>query len=134
MGDWQREFGVASLTNGQITGSDTGVKITGGTAAGSYNNLVIADPANEGILVDGSQNIDFDDVTVTDGRYGARMTSSASGKLAITNADFSNQSQSGLVLTGDSGLVFSGTINASCLLYTSPSPRDVEESRMPSSA
>ena len=26
------------------------------------------------------------------------------------------------------------TINKSCLLYTSPSPRDVEESRMPSSA
>ena len=24
--------------------------------------------------------------------------------------------------------------NSSCLLYTSPSPRDVEESRMPSSA
>ena len=24
--------------------------------------------------------------------------------------------------------------NGSCLLYTSPSPRDVEESRMPSSA
>ena len=26
------------------------------------------------------------------------------------------------------------TINSGCLLYTSPSPRDVEESRMPSSA
>ena len=26
------------------------------------------------------------------------------------------------------------TVLASCLLYTSPSPRDVEESRMPSSA
>ena len=26
------------------------------------------------------------------------------------------------------------TIIATCLLYTSPSPRDVEESRMPSSA
>ena len=25
-------------------------------------------------------------------------------------------------------------VNLSCLLYTSPSPRDVEESRMPSSA
>ena len=25
-------------------------------------------------------------------------------------------------------------INSTCLLYTSPSPRDVEESRMPSSA
>ena len=28
----------------------------------------------------------------------------------------------------------SGVINVTCLLYTSPSPRDVEESRMPSSA
>ena len=28
----------------------------------------------------------------------------------------------------------SGDLNLGCLLYTSPSPRDVEESRMPSSA
>ena len=27
-----------------------------------------------------------------------------------------------------------GTLDDACLLYTSPSPRDVEESRMPSSA
>ena len=32
-----------------------------------------------------------------------------------------------------SGLGTTGAINV-CLLYTSPSPRDVEESRMPSSA
>ena len=31
-------------------------------------------------------------------------------------------------------LVPSITLSADCLLYTSPSPRDVEESRMPSSA
>ena len=31
-------------------------------------------------------------------------------------------------------LVSIGTIGLICLLYTSPSPRDVEESRMPSSA
>ena len=30
--------------------------------------------------------------------------------------------------------VFRGRASRSCLLYTSPSPRDVEESRMPSSA
>ena len=29
---------------------------------------------------------------------------------------------------------FDGSMDVSCLLYTSPSPRDVEESRMPSSA
>ena len=32
------------------------------------------------------------------------------------------------------GMVASFYANNSCLLYTSPSPRDVEESRMPSSA
>ena len=32
------------------------------------------------------------------------------------------------------GLIFCGPEYNGCLLYTSPSPRDVEESRMPSSA
>ena len=32
------------------------------------------------------------------------------------------------------GLSFEEALNVFCLLYTSPSPRDVEESRMPSSA
>ena len=31
-------------------------------------------------------------------------------------------------------MVVDEAINRGCLLYTSPSPRDVEESRMPSSA
>ena len=31
-------------------------------------------------------------------------------------------------------VVGTGSLGGSCLLYTSPSPRDVEESRMPSSA
>ena len=37
-------------------------------------------------------------------------------------------------LTGERDLYFGFEITCSCLLYTSPSPRDVEESRMPSSA
>ena len=32
------------------------------------------------------------------------------------------------------GTFFNDDISLGCLLYTSPSPRDVEESRMPSSA
>ena len=42
-----------------------------------------------------------------------------------------------ILMNGDSGVnqqAISGYIYTSCLLYTSPSPRDVEESRMPSSA
>ena len=37
-------------------------------------------------------------------------------------------------LTTDSKYVMDGITSWICLLYTSPSPRDVEESRMPSSA
>ena len=46
-------------------------------------------------------------------------------------------SKSGIevILVGDSlGMVIQGHDSTLCLLYTSPSPRDVEESRMPSSA
>jgi len=35
---------------------------------------------------------------------------------------------------GEKALCIMTTESANCLLYTSPSPRDVEESRMPSSA
>ena len=40
------------------------------------------------------------------------------------------------LLDGTGGWLIEGDITrpSSCLLYTSPSPRDVEESRMPSSA
>ena len=34
----------------------------------------------------------------------------------------------------DAGNQLIGVVPRTCLLYTSPSPRDVEESRMPSSA
>ena len=36
--------------------------------------------------------------------------------------------------TGHVDIQFKGASSDTCLLYTSPSPRDVEESRMPSSA
>jgi len=39
-----------------------------------------------------------------------------------------------LEFTIDQPSIISITYGVSCLLYTSPSPRDVEESRMPSSA
>ena len=56
------------------------------------------------------------DVIVTDNLFGDIITDLAAA------------------VTGGIGLAPSANINTSCLLYTSPSPRDVEESRMPSSA
>ena len=50
--------------------------------------------------------------------------------------DFSNNTQAETITTTTSTVVSQeGTpVPTACLLYTSPSPRDVEESRMPSSA
>ena len=59
-------------------------------------------------------------------------------KSGIKSLDLSNV-ENVLVVFGDTPLLSSTTlkkltVSNSCLLYTSPSPRDVEESRMPSSA
>ena len=43
-------------------------------------------------------------------------------------------STKGKVVNGSNKSFLNGYISQRCLLYTSPSPRDVEESRMPSSA
>ena len=55
--------------------------------------------------------------------------------LAIFDSDQRHQPNQGLV--GQvlySQIALHATYGGVCLLYTSPSPRDVEESRMPSSA
>ena len=63
-------------------------------------------------------------------------------RIVIANEDFDEQLGARFGVTSDSfgtgqtgsGDVASGTLNGTCLLYTSPSPRDLSTSRMPSSA
>ena len=65
------------------------------------------------------------------------------GKDAITDAKFLGMGFTGVCFTGALIMIAFGYVGEAglingyaglCLLYTSPSPRDVEESRMPSSA
>ena len=54
-------------------------------------------------------------------------------RMALNEAQLSfdhNEVPVGAIIVKDNEVIGSGR----CLLYTSPSPRDVEESRMPSSA
>ena len=44
------------------------------------------------------------------------------------------QNYEGVCISRKNGHGIAGSFTVCCLLYTSPSPRDVEESRMPSSA
>ena len=118
MGQWAREFGVAQIDNGQITGSDTGILVSGGRAAGSISDVTITSPTNEGILIDGSNAMVFDDVNVTQGAYGVRLTTSGAGITTMTNMELYDQTQSGLVLVGSTGLTFGGEIVQSAPLVS----------------
>ena len=45
-----------------------------------------------------------------------------------------NTTDGNITFDANSNVVVTGIITATCLLYTSPSPRDISGSRMPSSA
>ena len=80
------------------------------------------------------------------GRASGRRVPSDRGFIRIRGAAVNNLQGIDLDIPRDSLTVITGvsgsgksslafdTLYADCLLYTSPSPRDVEESRMPSSA
>ena len=108
--DYSRDFGTADISNGQITGADTGIDIGGNRASGALSDITITNPVNEGVLISGSVGATMDQITVDDGRYGVRMGSAAQGKLTLTNVDLDNQSQDGVVLSKTMTLDLTGTI------------------------
>ena len=81
-------------------------------------------------------------------KSGSNLTfNSSTGQLTATSYAGDGSALTGIASTTGGGAIYensatisvsrtipSGSNGMSCLLYTSPSPRDVEESRMPSSA
>ncbi len=108
--DYKRDFGTSSINNGQITGADTGLRIGGNRASADISTLTVTSPTNEGVLIDGTTGATLDALTVNGGKYGARMTSTAGGKMTMTNVDFDGQSQDGLVVAKDMNLEATGTL------------------------
>ena len=80
--------------------------------------------------------------TTIENEFGAKVSTiehlmGALFGLGIDNALVEIDNEEVPILDGSAKIFIDKIINAgiqSCLLYTSPSPRDVEESRMPSSA
>ena len=87
----------------------------------TYDKACCVYPGAEKLAVD---SLDLD---IEDGEFIVLVGPSGSGKSTALR-----------MLAGleeiDSGAIHIGGNSMVCLLYTSPSPRDVEESRMPSSA
>jgi flagellin-like protein len=108
--EYSRDFGTADISDGTITGADTGIDIGGARAAGALSDITITNPVNEGVLISGSTSATMDSITVDGGKYGVRMGSAAGGKLVLTNVDLDGQSLDGLVLSTAMNLPVSGTI------------------------
>ena len=65
---------------------------------------------------------------------GGSLTIQNNGTLNVSGIVYVDGGSTGSTLEMEAGSKLQFYDSSSCLLYTSPSPRDVEESRMPSSA
>ena len=79
-----------------------------------------------------TETVTVDGLTViNDGSFGGNLTVGG----VLTYEDVTNVDSVGLITARNGIVVGSGiTLSKDCLLYTSPSPRDLSTSRMPSSA
>ena len=77
------------------------------------------------------------DIKVGNVIFGKDNLGIIAGPCVIENRDHSLEMSYAIKeVSEDVGIpiIFKSSFDKACLLYTSPSPRDVEESRMPSSA
>ena len=84
---------------------------------------------HHGVLV----SDDFMRAVETDGQWALRSPKDGSVQSTMPARNLWIRLLTARVETGEPYIVFIDTVN-SCLLYTSPSPRDRQKSRMPSSA
>lgn len=113
MGDWARESGKPTFTQGTITGADIGIEIGGNFAAAVVENVEITSPTTTGLKVSGSTASSFDYLNVSGGSYGAYTTLTSRGKLHLKNIDFDNQGVAGVSYLKDIAGSISGSVTNS---------------------
>jgi len=113
MGDWARESGKPTFTEGTITGADVGIEIGGSFASAVVENVDITSPTTIGLKVSGSTAASFDYLNVSGGSYGAYTTLTSRGKLQLTNVDFDNQAVAGVSYLKDIVGTLTGSITNS---------------------
>ena len=118
--------GTTQVSAGTLTVSGSG-RLSDSTAvtvdSGAVYNVAVSDTVAS---IAGAGSITLGSNTLTSG--GSDASTTFSGVISGTNGNIIKAGTGTLTLSG------ANTYTGTCLLYTSPSPRDVEESRMPSSA
>ena len=135
-GDLTNNAGFVTFTKVSQLTNDSGYITAGSTFSGNYNDLSNTPtiPTNNNQLTNGAGYITAG--STFSGNYNDLSNTptipSDTGDLT-NNVGFITSGASAAGLTGLTG-ASENTYGGSCLLYTSPSPRDRQKSRMPSSA
>ena len=66
-----------------------------GTSAATFNNIDMTSVSDEGVLIDGTGTGDFDNINVTGGDYGVRVTTAGRGKVNLNTLDLDDQTKAG---------------------------------------
>ena len=121
--------GLGTIGSGAITstGIVTGTAFTAGSAVLAEAELELLDGLTAGTAI-ASKVVTTDASIDTTGQRNLTITGVMTGATLEATGDTSASDNAAMGYTAAEGLILT------CLLYTSPSPRDVEESRMPSSA
>ena len=130
-------MGVGVAPNSTIALYARGTALTGTTQTGVYSYPTATSAATVALRSFSAQPGTADAVfTVADvaGFYAFNPVKGAASTITNAHGLYIVDQTQGTNNYGITSLVSSGTNKWNCLLYTSPSPRDVEESRMPSSA
>ena len=132
--------GGVDVTSVYVPGADEPLSPADGLVVASRGVKLGADTTLEALTKSGHAG-DYDAYIIPGGAGGANTLSKDPTVLQILRDSHANGKIVGMICAGSLaalearvGLGGPITSHPSCLLYTSPSPRDVEESRMPSSA
>ena len=132
--DGKLKAGTITIDNAEI---DFGAKDFTGTVTNGVGTIALDGTATAGFKVS-SQSIDDVKTMIVAGEFNAaeKKTVTVSGDVTFKGFDANAVKVDGnvVVLKDATSTITDLTVNGTCLLYTSPSPRDAHESRMPSSA
>ena len=129
MGDWARESGTPTFTDGLITGADVGIKMGGASAASEITNVTVSSPTDSGLKITGPVSSTVDELKVTGGNYGVLNTLTGRGKVNLNNFVLTNQASAGINILNDISGSMAGTITGSAgaaMSYGSKTTTDLE--------
>ena len=121
--------GTTTINTGTAGGTVSfGAAIEGNSASAPFNDLLV--------ITSGTGNVTFTGAIGATNALGGLTVNSSQGNAAITfTSTIGDTGNAGVVGTTAIGNTTTTDLNFNgCLLYTSPSPRDIPLSRMPSSA